>query len=396
MNPWRGLGGLPQEIWVLFTATLVNRAGTMALPFLVLYLTRRHAFSASQAGLIITVYGIGALITSPLAGRLSDLVGALRVMKISLFLTGALLLLFPLARSYVLLQLLTFIWAIVSEAFRPASMATIASVTTQEQRKPAFALYRLAANLGMSIGPAAGGLLATLSFTWLFLVDGLTTLLAALVLTGARWQHRQHETSPGDSGTSRHERAVLTDGIFLWFLVALFPVVMVFFQHNSSMPLFLVRNLHFAESAYGFLFSINTVLIVLAEVPLNTMTAHWPHRLTLSLGALLSGIGFGSMMFITGFASAALTVAIWTCGEMLLFPAAAAYVTEIADTARRGQYMGIFQMSFSLAFAIGPWLGTQTLEWYGAHTLWGGALLLGLFSALLMLRVSPERAGLTR
>jgi predicted MFS family arabinose efflux permease len=72
MNPWRGLRELPREIWILFAATLVNRCGTMVLPFLVLYLTRVLAISVSHAALALTVYGIAALLTMPLTGRLEQ------------------------------------------------------------------------------------------------------------------------------------------------------------------------------------------------------------------------------------------------------------------------------------------------------------------------------------
>ena len=125
MNPWRGLRGLPKEVWVVSAATLINRAGTMVLPFLVLYLTQSLGFSADQAGLALTVYGIGALITAPISGRLVDKMGVLQIMKGSLFVSGAILLLFPLTQSFEAVLAITIAWAIASEAVRPASMTII-------------------------------------------------------------------------------------------------------------------------------------------------------------------------------------------------------------------------------------------------------------------------------
>jgi predicted MFS family arabinose efflux permease len=399
MTPWRGLGALPKEIWILFTTTLINRAGTMALPFLALYLTGSIGLSAGHAGFIITVYGLGALITSPLAGRLCDHIGALRIMQTSLLLTGVALLLFPLAKGFAAIIALTFIWAVVSEAFRPASMTAIVDVSAPTERKQAFAVYRLAANLGMSIGPAAGGFLATISFPALFLVDALTALLAAMTLIRWRWPDKRMtaaatEEAPDISSPGR----LIVSPAFLWFLAAMIPVNMVFFQHQSSMPLFLVRELHFAESDYGLLFMLNTALIVLTEVPLNSAMAHWPHRQTLALGSILCGIGFGALMFASSFFTVALTVVIWTFAEMILHPAAAACAADLADPARRGQFMGLYQMTFSLAFAIGPWLGAYTLEQFGARMLWSATLICGALSAAMMIRVStpntaPKKAG---
>ena len=182
MNPWRGLRELPREIWILFAATLVNRCGTMVLPFLVLYLTRVLAISISHAALALTVYGIAALLTMPIAGRLSDRLGSLFVMRCSLLLSGFVLFLFPLAHSFASILAITFVFAILNESVRPPSLALVSDLVKQEQRKQAFALSRLAVNLGMSVGPAIGGFLAVYSFRFLFFADGATSILAGLVL----------------------------------------------------------------------------------------------------------------------------------------------------------------------------------------------------------------------
>jgi hypothetical protein len=84
LNPWRGLRGLPSDVWIIFATSLVNRAGMMALPFLVLYLTTYQHVGASVAGLSISAYGIGGMITAPFAGRLCDRIGPFAVMRGSL------------------------------------------------------------------------------------------------------------------------------------------------------------------------------------------------------------------------------------------------------------------------------------------------------------------------
>src|SRR5260221_14686887 len=99
MQAWRALRGLPREVWVLFAATLVNRMGTMALPFLVLYLTRSLAFTPAGAGAVVALYGACAIASSPFGGRLPDRVGPLAVLRGPLFATGTLLPAYPPARS---------------------------------------------------------------------------------------------------------------------------------------------------------------------------------------------------------------------------------------------------------------------------------------------------------
>lgn len=153
------------------------------------------------------------------------------------------------------------------------------------------------------------------------------------------------------------------------------------------MPLFLVGDLHMNESSYGLLFTLNTVLIILLEVPLNLSMAHWSHRRALALGAFLVGAGFGAMALCSGPLGAAFTVVIWTFGEMILLPGSNVYAAEIAPVGQRGSYMGLYTMSFSAAFTIGPGLGAALLERSGAGILWGAAFVLGCLSTVLLGRV---------
>jgi MFS family permease len=417
MNPWRGLKNLPREMWILSGATLVNRSGTMVLAFLVLYVTHTLGVTPARAALALMVYGVAALLAMPLAGILSDRVGPLPIMQASLFLTGVLLLIFPLAKSYGGILLMTFAFAVLNESVRPASLSMVSDLVPPAQRKAAFALSRLAANLGMSVGPAIGGILAVYSFRWLFLVDGTTSILAGVVLALAPMRNlsgqKTHEPEWPDAAdlgreieadssaplVALHPAADLRafrNPRMLYFLAALIPVQLVFFQFTSTLPLFLVRNLHFPESVYGTIFTVNTLLIVALEVPLNMAMEHWTHRRTLMLGAFLYAAGFGSyaLVGITPFGRTAgvfAAVVIWTFGEMILMPGSSAYAAEIAPPERRGEYMGLYTMSFNIAFAVGPWLGASILGKWGATTVWGTAFVSGCISTLLMSRTEQGR-----
>lgn len=390
LRHWKDLRHLPRGMWILFATVLVNRAGSMVLAFLVLYLTKSMGLPAGKAAFVLLVYGLGAIVAGPLSGLLSDRVGPVRMMRASLFLSGGVLLAYPFARSYAAVLASTAALALVTEAFRPASMTLIGETVPPSQRKAAFALYRLAINLGMSVGPALGGFLATVSFRYLFVVDGITSLAAGVLLASSGLAAVSHRREPGRASFS-WPRAHL-DGQFLYFLAALLPVTLVFFQHLSAMALWVVRDHGLPVSTFGLLFSINTLLIVLIEVPLNAATAHWPHRRTLVLGAILSGTGFGAMAFASNVWAFAATVVVWTVGEMFTFPAAAAYVADISPPERRGEYSGLFAMSSSLSFALGPWAGTLVLDRFGGKVLWGAAFLFGLAAAAMLSRLREPAA----
>jgi MFS family permease len=387
-NPYSGLKNIPKNIWLLASATLINRAGTMVLPFIALYVNQELKVSEGAAGLVLASYGIGAFITAPFAGKLSDKIGTLRMMKISLFCTGSFLFLYSFITNYFLFLSLTFVWAILSEAFRPASMSFISSEITSDRRKTAFALQRLAINLGMSIGPVIGGILSTINFHLLFYVDGFTSLAAATFLVFSPLKtHASTEPSIDEKIVTQKRVAVFKDRRLLYFLLALIPVEMVFFQHIGALPLFIVSDLGFSTAVFGLLTAVNTVLIIFIEVPLNDAMRNWDDRKSLALGALLCGIGFGLMAFTNTIPPIVLLIVIWTFGEMIFFPSSGEYVAKIAPEKQRGEYMGYFQMSFSFAFMVGPWLGAEVLEQFGSFYLWIGCFVFGLISTILMLKM---------
>lgn len=397
-NLWGSLRGLPRDIWILAALTLINRAGTMVLPFLVLYLTRELNFTPGRAGLALAAYGAGAIIVAPLSGRLSDLVGPLPIMRASLLVGGVLLLLFPFMTTFAAVMGLTFAWALVSESFRPANLAIVADLVAPEKRKPAFALMRLAINVGMSIGPAAAGFIATRSFYWIFVIDGLTTIVAGILfivvpMNAVNAARSKAEREAHAQNSMPHRPAIFDDRRLLLFLVALFLTGMVFFQHEGALPLFLVNGLGLSPAFYGTLFTINTVIIVFIEVPLNGATAAWSHRWVLAAGAMLFAVGSGILAFATAPGLVVVSIVIWTFGEMMLFPQASAFVAEIAPANRRGEYMGAYSLAFSLAFAVAPWAGAVGLGKLGAQTLWLIVFGVGAASALLMLRVSVVRGA---
>ena len=388
---------MPREVWLLFATNLINRAGMMVLPFLVLYLTRELGFSLSRAGSMLAVYGASAIVFGPIGGRLSDRIGALPVMRVSLIASGLVLLLFPLAKSFAAVAAMTVLWAGCAEMFRPASLAAITHVVAPEQRRQAFALNRLAINLGMSIGPALGGFLATVSFHAMFAVDAVTTLLAGTLLAVTPWRSFSGVNSEAANrqGSRIGPATILHDGRFLVFLGGVILVGIVFFQHESALPLYLVQYLHLSPAFYGMLFTINTLLIVGLEVPIITATAHWPNRRSLIIGCILFAIGFGALGVIASPAGVIATVVVWTFGEMLLFPAMSAHMAEIAPENRRGAYMGAYSMSLSISLTVGPWMGTQLLASLGPVRVWSVMFALGALAALLMVFSVPRRRPLT-
>jgi predicted MFS family arabinose efflux permease len=396
MKFWSEMRNLPRDLWILFITTLINRAGTMVLPFLVLYLTRELHFTVTRAGFILALYGIGAMITAPLSGMLSDRYGADRILKISLFLSSMVMIAFPFVHSFAGVFIMTLLLAITAEMFRPASAALVTSMVAPERRKTAFAVFRQAINIGMSIGPALGGFIAEVSFLYIFLIDGLTSLAGGIIAMFGLSKRNKLMNSSDASEMMSPSGAAYKDRTFTYFLIALIPVLITFFQHISGMPLYMVQELKLSPAKYGLSFTFNTILVILLEVPLNVSTAHWSSRRSLALGAFLIGLGFGGLLIAKTFWMVLVTVAVWTFGEMIFLPGCAAYVADIAPPNRQGQYMGFYTMAFSIAFTVGPWLGTLIMEKQGFTVMWMIMLLFGTISAAMLLRVSSHKPNLSQ
>jgi len=418
-HPWSQLRGLPRPVWVLFTAILVNRAGTMVLPFMVLYLTRSLGLTPGRAALALAAYGIGAVLTAPVAGRLADRVGPRRVIIASLFGSATLLMVFPLVHTLRGILILTFIWSVSGEALRPGSLAWMSDLVPPDRRRAGFALTRLAVNLGMSIGPAVAGFVVQVSFTAIFILDAATSVAAGVLLLMATSEAADGEPAQGAVSmaaasvetaaevvpppaspptvdpVAAPDRRAHSDLRFLSFLAAILPAQVVFFQHQAVLPLYLTNDLGLAEAAFGLVFTINTLLVTLVEVPLNAATSRWSHQRALAVGALLIGAGFGGLALVHGFAGVAVMVVVWTFGEMILLPGSAAFVADAAPPARRGEYLGLYSMSFSFAFAIAPWLGAQVMEGFGTRAVWVAALVCGGLSATLVASLRLPAAPVT-
>ena len=311
---------LPPGAWILFAETLVNRLGTFVLVFLVLWLTR-IGWSAGMAGLAVSVYGLGGLAASLAGGWLADRLGRRRTIAISMFSSAAVVLSLPHAHEALPVLGLALLAGLTSELYRPAAAGLLSDLVPAGRRVPGFALYRLAINLGHGIGPAIGGLVAERSFEWIFVADAATSTIAGVValvaLPEGRRSTREEEPEGGFRG------ALASDRAFMVFLTATILVTLVGFQSTASFAL-QVRDLGLTSAHYGVLMSLNGALVVLFELPLVGWTRRLPARPVMAVGIALTGIGFGLVAWAETFAFFALTVIVWTLGEIVFTPVAAA------------------------------------------------------------------------
>lgn len=382
----RAIGaGLPRVFWFLWLGTLVNRLGIFVVPFLTLFLTRERGFSAAQATLAVSLYGIGSFVSQFLGGWLSDHVGRRPTIVVSMIATSMLLLVLAFASSLAAIAGLTLALGLATDLYRPASAAIISDVVPHGRRAEAFALRYWAINLGAAIGLALAGLLATVDYLWLFVGDAVTTLaFGAIVIAGVPETRPVARVPASASDPAVPPAAPAPRGLLpfmLLFALCSLLTAAVFVQSDVTVPLAMVAQ-GLSEAQFGFAAALNGLLIVVFSLGLNRRLDRHPRFLVLALSSLLIGIGFGGYAFAQGFAAWAAGVVVWTFGEMIGSPLSATIVAELAPQHRRGTYQGLLGASYGLAAFVGPVLGGLVFQHAGPHGLWGGCFVLCALVAL--------------
>jgi len=386
--------GLPRGAWVIYAGTFINRFGSFVLTFLVLVLVGR-GFTPAQAGLAASAYGVGALGAGLVGGQLADRIGRRRTIVLSMFSSAAVLVGLWQARGLGMTVALAALAGMTAEMYRPASAALLADLTPPGRRVSTFAMYRMSINLGYGMGPAAAGFFAAKHPGVVFLGDAATSLLFGILVLFAvprsadQVGHRVSGAPPGGPKLRLLPR-MLADHPFLVILAVSLLSHVVYHQDIAALPLE-VRARGLPPEAYGVMMSLNGITCLLLELPVASITSRLPPWLPMSTGVGLMGVGLAMTAVAPGFAGLLVTVVVWTLGEIVWSPVAAAYVADLAPREVQGRYQAMFGLTSAAGLAIAPAIGPAIYAWSPA-TLWATCAVLGLCGAALctMLR-RPRR-----
>ncbi len=368
-------------MWILATGMFINRCGSMVLLFMSVYLTKQMHFSIPQAGVVMAMFGIGSLVGAFIGGRLVDKIGYYPIMVWSLFLSGCMLLVLGQMQSYWLIALCTFLVTATGDAFRPANSASISHYSSKENYPQAIALNRLAMNLGFTIGPILGGLLATVSYSFLFWADGLTCILAAgfiyfvLPRPGSVEKSTTHSQLVSDEEISASKSPALTspykDTLYLAFLVFTTLYATAFFQFFTSLPLYYKMVYQLSEKHIGWLMAFNGIGVAVIEMFLiYYIQNRWTKFNFISVGVLLLVGGFMILVPLQGIYILVISMFLITLSEMFAMPFMSTYAITKAPKASMGQYMALYSMSWSIAQILAPVIGSNVIEHFGFNVLW--------------------------
>jgi len=363
--------GLSRNSWLLCLVMLVNRSGTMVIPFLSLYCTQLLHFSIIQAGYVMATLGAGSICGAYFGGKITDKFGFYDVQIFALTSGGLFFLALSYQHSFWTVCIGAFILACCNESFRPANSTAIAYYSTAENKTRSYSLNRLAINLGWAVGGALGGLLASINYHLLFWVDGCTNIVAAIMLL--RLIPRASIGKPAKKPVEHQgPSSAYTDGIYMVFTVLVILYATCFFQLFTMQPLFYKTIWHFSERVIGSLMAMNGILICVIEMVLihNLEGRRHPLRY-ISIGILLVGLGFVLLNKMPAVViSGVIAMLFITLGEMMSMPFMNAFWIVRTNDHNRGQYAALYSMAWSVAQVLAPTIGGYLITMGGFSTLW--------------------------
>jgi predicted MFS family arabinose efflux permease len=364
--------GLSREIWLLSLVTFINRAGAMVIPFLSLYLVNAKGFSLPQVGWIMTCFGVGSLAGTWVGGKLTDIIGFYKVIVLSLFLGGIGFVLLQYVDTYYGFCLGIFSLIFIADSYRPAIFVAADTYSKPGNVTRSITLIRLAINLGFSIGPLIGGIIiATISYSSLFWIDGITCMIAAIGLF--MWLKPKNVKEETANQILKKEGVPpYLNGFYLLFFIIMVTNGIIFVQYFSVMPLYYEKVHFLSEDLIGWLFFINGAVIVIFEMPLigwlerkqisKTMATFW--------GIVFLALSFLVLNLTSWSGILVIAMLLMTFGEMIGSPFSNALALEMAPKGRKGSYMGMYSMSFSISHIVGHNGGMNMVNQLGYHDTW--------------------------
>ena len=392
---------LPRSVQLLQLGGLMNAFGNgLVIPFLLIYLHNERGIGLGVAGLVLATNAAVSLVAGPIGGALVDRVGGKAMLTTALgFLTLGFL-------GYAFVQspwqgfLASAVTGIGNGLFWPAQSTLLAGLTTRAQRSATFAMQRVVMNLGIGLGGVAGGFIASESFQALFVLDAFTFVAYAAVLTVFVHDPARREPRAERAGSYR---TVFRHKVFMALMVANSLYIGAGIAQLEILPAYAKNEAGVTERGIGWLFFINTIVIVLLQLP-TTRLAEGRRRVPLLtlLGAVSAAAWLlvpVSGLWLTGaaaFALLAVAVSVFALGECLHGAVQPALVVDLADPRLIGRYMAISALSWQVGFMVGPAVGGALLA-TAPNGLWlvmASVLLLTGLTTLALERGLPE--GLRR
>ena len=380
------LAEYPTQFWLMASGLLISSAGaSMIWPFLMIYVSEKLTLSLSTVSTLITINAGTGLLSSFIAGAIADRLGRKPVMVISLLINGIAYLFMSQAHSYLGFAVLMFVMGASNPLYQVGADAMLADMIPAAKRTNAYAIIRMVNNAGIAIGPAAGGFLASRSYTYAFIGASAGMLIYSLLLffrareTLSRvYQQEKNPTHDGFGGYASvfRDRPYIIFALLIGFgLVApsmMWTLLAVYTKINFSLP----------ENLYGWLPTTNALMCVFVQLFVTRITRRFKPLTIAAIGMLTYGLGVGSVALMKNFSGFWVSMVLMTFGELILIPTVSKYIADLAPADKRGRYMSFYWFAWGIARAVAPLIGGFLNDSVSPRAIWIGGLVIGLASAV--------------
>ncbi len=381
-------GGLPTTVWIIAGVSFTNRAGSMIISFLTLYLTGPLHFDIATAGEIVLFFGVGGIAGSFVGGYLTDTFGYYKVQWLTLLIAGIVAAIIQYFASFYWLCAGIFMFSFISEAFRPANNVALMYYANDEIRTRAYSLLRISVNLAISFALGIGGLLIALGWRWLFWFDALTSIAAALVVLmylPDNSKNLPQNVRERKNLSTIFKNSAYADVPFLLFTLYTFIGAVVFMQIIWTISYFFTRAYGWSEAQAGLMNALNCIFVLVVEMPLVFyLQKKFKPLQVVCMGIVCYGLAHSALFlpYAWTILPASIYILFISLGEILVMPFSSTWAAKHGEGARSGEYMGLYGIAYSFSHIGAPLLGTQIIARYGFDRLWMVLIILSILAFL--------------
>jgi MFS family permease len=392
-----------RNLWVLSAGLLVSSLGfAVSIPFISLYFNAELGLSMTEIGVFFGVLAIVRSAFQIAGGEISDRIDRRHMLSGSQVLRAATFFMLGVAVwrdwGFWPVAVLVLLTSISGAVFHPAADAMVSDILPPDKRLDGFAISRAARNVGWAVGPALGGFLAASSYAALFFVASGITVASAIMLKALLKVTNQIKATDRFKLSDIPE--TLKDRTLAVHLVLTFMIFLVVAQFMAPLSLYAVQIVGLSKIQLGYLYTINGVLVSLAQLPITRLLSGIRLTTQLAMGAVLYAIGYSVMGFVSVFSGFVVAMIIITFAEMAGAPPALTLTSRLTPVGRTGRYMGIYGFVVASGWSFGPLYGNSILDWLchdSPPAAWGTIASLGIVAAigymLLQRRISANVNG---
>lgn len=382
---------MPKSLWLLVIGMMVNVTGSSFLwPLNTIYLHEHLGKSLSVAGLVLMINAAASVIGNLIGGSLFDKLGGYRSILLGISITLAALIGMNLWQGWPYYVVFLTVIGFGSGIVFPSMYAMAGSVWPEGGRKAFNSVY-VAQNIGVAVGAALGGLVASFSFSYIFLANLLMYIVFFFI---ALFGYRHISGDAGRQTSVLNEKKVIRNKSKLTALLIICAAYLLcwvgYVQWQSTIATY-TQEINISLKQYSLLWTINGALIVLAQPILSKAIKRFEDNLKLQImiGTVIFMVSFGVASVSDNFEWFAISMIILTIGEMLIWPAVPTIANSLAPKGREGFYQGIVNSTATGGRMIGPFIGGVLVDLFSMQVLF--MTLIGFFIVSLTLATLYDR-----